>query len=205
MDFMSCLGFTNVHVAAVALRCKHLKAIQLTFYDEGLRGDCLDIIAPRLSELRHLSLISLHPTSDAALLLLTQRCTQLRSLGLRYLYDVGSAEPLITLFRTLPFLEDLDLTRVEVVTDAVLATIATCQPRLRMLSLFCAWGFTEKGLMALANNCAALEWIRVYAGDSGDSPISKTLRRVWKLLRPNLTFVDEYYRWTRWDDLRQDV
>jgi hypothetical protein len=81
--------------------------------------------------------------------------------------------------------------------DDVLEVIAANCPLLRVLNLKACEGYTEKGLAAVALNCAAMELVG-FGDERVLSPFGKIL---WKAMRPNLQFDDSGAQCRLWQNL----
>jgi hypothetical protein len=198
VNFTGREGFTNSHLAVVAQHCKKLTSIEF-FAGPGLSGGAINILEPRLPELRHLRINSLNLWSDGPLRLLTQHCRQLRSLSLCCLRGRYTSADLVALFNALPCLEDLDIGKVEHLTDSVLIAIGKNGANLRTLDLSEASGFTDNGVAALVKSCPLIECIYLKL-DGG--LFNKSMQSVWQALRPKLQFLDMY---SRYMDIRKNV
>jgi hypothetical protein len=203
VNMITALGFSNAHVLAVVQHCRKLTGVRFVLSEIGISDESLAILCPRLSEMRHLSLVGWLCTSDAQLQLLKQNCRQLRSLSLGMFQALGSTDGALTaLFSSLPFLEDLDLSRVRCLSDAVLSAIARHCRRLQSLDLYAASGFTEAGVTALAEGCVDLINLNI----STDNPhVGKFGLALWRVMRPNLAVKSDVDPLTRWNNYRIDV
>jgi hypothetical protein len=105
----------------------------------------------------------------------------------------------VALFNALPCLEDLDMGKVENLTDSVLIAIGKNGTNLRSLDLSASYGFTEKGIAAVVKGCPAIEDIYL---ESDGGLFNKSMQSVWQALRPKLQFLDMYSRYT---DMRKNV
>jgi hypothetical protein len=159
VDFTSSIGFTNAHVTTVVQHCRKLNALHLMVYEDGITEECVTILAPRLSELEHLGLFRMQCTTDAPLALLSQHCGNLKCLELRNLWGDVSDNVLVKLFKALKFLEAVDMSYVDNLSDVVLEAVGNKCHKLTRLGLFGTNGYTHKGITAIAQGCADLEWL----------------------------------------------
>jgi hypothetical protein len=196
-------GISVYHINSVVQRCRRLTSFRLMPSPQFMAEECVADLTPRLRDLKHLSLVQLLCITDAAIQTLSQHCSGLRSLCLKSL--VGGAHTdraLVTLFSSLPVVEEIDLSRVACLRNAVLVAIGKCCPRLHTLDLYEATGFTEEGISALAKGCPGLRCVNI----AKKCPlVSKGVRSMWQAFRPALRFRTDEVRATRWIDIREGL
>jgi hypothetical protein len=191
---------TVAHIAAIMQHCRKLKAFA-TEAETGLDAAGL-AVAERVQDLRHLQLIGCAFSSDAPLIALKQHCHNLTSL---YLSAAGSAglppNGLLELVKNLASVTELQLDETTV-HDQVLMAIADSCPLLQNLALSLCKGYTEVGVVALAQGCTALRKMQI---DPDDKLFPSVFRLLWQALRPGLQFSDSWGKRSVnffWDDLR---
>jgi hypothetical protein len=203
VNFTSVAGFTNAHVATVVQHCRKLRALRIELGEGNIDEECVAILAPRLPQLRHLAIKNLRCTTVAPVWLLAEHCHSLKSLDLEASVLPDDAEAAtVALFTSLPYLDELNASSAEWLTDTVLAAIGEHCHHLRILDVTCTFDFTEKGVAAIAKGCSELEVVYTYS----DGLLSNELaQHVWQAFRPSLKFVEGIRHWTRWNNFDLDV
>ena len=152
MDVSFCDPLTDSHLRALPTGVSDLKLDACHYIgDDGVRA-----VAERCAaRLEGLSIYWNNRVTDRALLALSLRCLNLRTLRLAGCSRLGSTGVLALASRCRR-LELLDLTRVTNVDDAAVGAIAEASPSLRELRLYACPQITDAPFRALAAGCRGL-------------------------------------------------
>jgi hypothetical protein len=168
---------------SVLQHCKRLRALCWRGGSGEMSDACAQALQVRMPDLTHLSLLEWEVESEEFVLDLASQSSNLRSLTLS-VSDV-SPEALTELIRNLTNVTELNFVNVWH-GDAVLESIAKHCPKLEVLHLCCMEGYTENGILAVAQACTALRQLSVR---QGDGVLTSTVLGFWQLLRPELQAV----------------
>jgi hypothetical protein len=196
---------SNHHVLAALQHCARLKAFCAHGGAVTTSADCRAALQARLLDLRHLSLKDCEYESDAPILALAPHCSNLRTLELQYLGEEVSQEALVELVRHLPCVEELNLHDARH-SDPVMKAIATHCRHLRVFHLRFAVGYTEDGVMAVAEACTQLQQLVVLPDNS---VLTSSALQFLRALRPGLRVVhntlDSVFWTSLWDVDRDEI
>jgi hypothetical protein len=174
---------TDTEVVAFAAHCPQLEAVQFQW---GVRAGAVHGVALHCGgHLRYLVLDGILFENGAGLRAIAEHCCHLRELAITACTGPGvTADCLVLLVSSLPYLRELIIADCSSVTDAVLIAIATHLPELTFLRLVHSRGFTAAGAAALLHSLCQL---RHFSIEGFNRVFTKEVLNEWMNRVPGLT------------------